>query len=423
MKKLLKNLSALLFCVVLGWAFVRFVAEVGGRAAERTRIVGDEIGTSKMIEVSRKTEPKSPESAKSENDAFNEEFRGKHSETGWLALHAWLTHGMEYHAAEATPCREALIRVGAWFSRLGEMSGDNTTGVVEGPNGWLFLQSRDYGHSMEDYQGLERFDVETTEEIRVVLEKIRDMVASFGGQFCFLIAPNKENVYPEQMPRGIRRFSDFSRTDCLVEYLKSHSDVCVVNPKLELRRWKKHFEVYYPLDTHWNDVGGYIGTLTFLEALGREGCPLENRQVELVEYQRPNDLPRIANFSEEIVQGTKCWTIQGYPDVSWNAFGTTDEWTEMKRHTNPNARTSDRLLIVGDSFMQGMDAALLEEFSEVWRVHWNRCENLVGILEEYHPDVVLWEIVERAAGGIVGVGHHLTKDFNPDHRTLSHLLE
>ena len=56
--------------------------------------------------------------------------------------------------------------------------------------------------------------------------------------------------------------SEKDNTDQIVEYLKTNTDIRVVYPYEELMRFKEKYPdepLYYHLDTHWNELGAYIG--------------------------------------------------------------------------------------------------------------------------------------------------------------------
>ena len=56
---------------------------------------------------------------------------------------------------------------------------------------------------------------------------------------------------------------DYTCVDRLVDYLKENTDIRIVYPKQELLKVKEEnpdILLYRKLDTHWNNVGGYIGS-------------------------------------------------------------------------------------------------------------------------------------------------------------------
>ncbi len=268
--------------------------------------------------------------------------------------------------------------------------------VISGSDGWLFYKSKTDGNSMGDYVGDVRF---TDEELSGTLNAIRMLQARLSAadvKLYVLAVPNKEAIYAERMPDKVRRVSAFSRTDEMMEFLARQTDIHAVYPKPALLRAKEVCDVYYPLDTHWNDVGGYVGVQEALLAMGRPNVPIRARTVALTASSHRNDLPRLANLESQILHQGSEWTVKDLPCLGARGVKWNERWTSK----NPGARTKDVLLIVGDSFKGTMIRPFSEEFGTVVDVHRKKCQDIFAIVEEVHPNVVLLEFVERYSGTI-----------------------
>ena len=73
-----------------------------------------------------------------------------------------------------------------------------------------------------------------------------------------LICPNKETIYPEFLPNTIKRAKNQTRLDQLIDYLKINSNYQIVDIRKQLTKAKKSYPIYYKMDTHWNQIGGFI---------------------------------------------------------------------------------------------------------------------------------------------------------------------
>ena len=77
-----------------------------------------------------------------------------------------------------------------------------------------------------------------------------------GCKFLFVIAPDKETIYPEQLPDAIRRALRRDRLGQLLAHLRAAGSPVNVLPLHDaLRAAKSEGLVYFPQDTHWNGRG------------------------------------------------------------------------------------------------------------------------------------------------------------------------
>jgi len=91
---------------------------------------------------------------------------------------------------------------------------------------------------------------------RLLLDRTRHF-RSIGAQYVFVIAPNKESVYPEHLPGWIGPRLGPSRLDQLLAYLQSVPEVAVIDLRSALIADKTAATLYYRTDTHWNTRGAY----------------------------------------------------------------------------------------------------------------------------------------------------------------------
>ncbi len=132
--------------------------------------------------------------------------------------------------------------------------------VVLGSNGWLY-----FGQTLPDYT---RTNLLTDQEIQAAAQNlllVQQYCQEQGAQFVFTIAPNKNSLYPENMPRLTSNHYrsnaenlEFSLASRGVQYvdlfetLSSYDDV-----------------LYFTQDSHWNGRGAAIGADAINKALGR----------------------------------------------------------------------------------------------------------------------------------------------------------
>ncbi len=153
--------------------------------------------------------------------------------------------------------------------------------VTIGKEGWFFLN----GHSGVHFRGVDPFTTEELEEWRVLLESRRDWLAVRGIDFMFVLAPDKNSVYPEKLPAGVKR--GIQRVDQLLEYLSEASCLRVIDLRPVLREAKTQGDVYERTGTHWNAAGtwaAYREIMKELASLRPEMRALAEREVKWREF-------------------------------------------------------------------------------------------------------------------------------------------
>ncbi len=163
------------------------------------------------------------------------------------------------------PYRNQLISLNnsIEYFLFGQSANDD---VVIGKDGWLF-----YRDPTEQSLGYWQYSDEQLKQIANNLEVTDRILERHGIEFVLFIAPNKETIYKDKLPAYYETEDTYTSVDQLVDYLRSNTDIRVVYPRRELEKARDtHTDklLYYKLDTHWNNIGGYLGTVSLAEELG-----------------------------------------------------------------------------------------------------------------------------------------------------------
>lgn len=139
--------------------------------------------------------------------------------------------------------------------------GKESNNVITGKDGWLFT-----GESVDEYSGVmksERSVHNISETVRIMQKSI----TSQGANFVFMIAADKNQIYPEYMPSGFIK-NEKNTLTVLEKYLKDDK-INYVSMKDEMLRQKKTGnQVYLKTDTHWNGLGALYGYNAVMNAAG-----------------------------------------------------------------------------------------------------------------------------------------------------------
>lgn len=248
-----------------------------------------------------------------------------------------------------------------------------STQVMAGKDGWLFYKSELDGHPLWDFMGINHFTEDELAAIAANLVQTRDYYAERGIDFFVTCIPNKEIIYEEYMPDTTVRVDTVSRAEQLSTYIKENTDLIYAFPKEALLDAKKQGLVYYKTDTHWNQVGAFVGVQEiFKEAYGNSDS-LDKVSFDFTPESYPGDLAYIAGISDK------------YPMNDVYSFDT-DSADKALYHDQV-------AVVVGDSFGGFLSTVSKGYYKEVY---WIKTDAFtMEELESYAPDVVIWEAVER----------------------------
>ncbi len=142
-----------------------------------------------------------------------------------------------------------------------------TNSVLKGKDNWLFSNSIE---STNSYTNENPFTENDLKIITSYLEEVNDYCNKHNKKFYFLIAPDKSKIYGEYYPDEIKAPKTQSRAEQLTEYLRKNSKINVIYPKSALIKNKGKDLLYWKQDTHWNNLGGYIGYCELMKEINKD---------------------------------------------------------------------------------------------------------------------------------------------------------
>jgi hypothetical protein len=272
--------------------------------------------------------------------------------------------------------------------------------VLVGKEGWLFMDKP--GHqpgTVEYFRSLRLFSRQELEQWKQVLEERHQWLTQRGIHYVFMIAPNKNTIYPGYMPDHIRKARAYSRMDQLVLFLGEYSNVPVLDLRKALWKAKKKERVYSRTDTHWNAYGAYIAYRELMKFVSRyfekaRPLPLSRFGIETRNWSG-GDLAEMLFLHREVLRED---TLRLADDAPLKASGgglpklnrfVKQGYTEIKTAVLPN------ILMVHDSFYNKLKPYLSESFSRVLYI-WDWDMNFYPhIIERENPRLVIDEMAER----------------------------
>ena len=297
---------------------------------------------------------------------------------------------IEKYYRDHLPFREQVIGL---YARASKALFDDcvVTTVLFGRDGWYFYNNINDGDPVSSYRGEDLFTGAELREIVVNLRKTQASLAKQGMDFVLFIAPNKERVYAEYMPERYGAPAEDYAAKQLVEFLRAHSDIKVVyayDALMEAKEALGGLPLYYKSDTHWNDIGAYVGSRALLQALDMEIPAPAPENIHQTETVCTGDLTVLSHLYTE---------GQGDPMYTVKAGGQPPSATELDPDLAWSHSTGDpagkKLFIKNDSFTAGLLPYITPYFS---RTETRKTEMYdMAQLDEMQPDIFVLECVER----------------------------
>jgi hypothetical protein len=281
------------------------------------------------------------------------------------------------------------------------LKSSSSPSVIVGKKGWFFLTEAPITSSCPPSQPL------TPQQLtrwRQVLEARRDWLAQRGVRYLVVMVPEKQTVYPEDLPRKYRPLqTQGTRLGQLMAYLPTHTDVPVLDLREPLWQAKARDRLYHYTDAHWNARGAYAGYRRIVDKLafwfpGMEPWPRSVFKEE-VEREPGGDCARLLGLDQELPEENLKLTPT--PEHPLRTQGTTEGFPPGPSCIAPPFAMFQadphlpRAVVFGDSFTAGMVPFLSQHFQRIayyWQVF--PTFDVAAVVRE-HPDIVIQEMVER----------------------------
>lgn len=282
--------------------------------------------------------------------------------------------------------RDDLIRLDYW-GRYFILKETVFPQVLLGSDGWMFYS--DEGN-LEYYQRVKPLTDHQVLLVSERLEAIRNELAGKNITFLFVIAPNKETIYPEYLPPGIPVTDNPTWADQITSSLAG-TGVRVLDLRDDMLAEKHHAPVYFKTDTHWNPIGARVAYDAILTTLQQDfpiliPHPLED--FDRVTETASGDLAGLIHLKGEVTEPfTALHARFDKPSRGLKDPPAGQMITVMPDPALPKA------VIFRDSFFNGLQPFTSEHFSRV--VYVSDFSFNPELIAEEEPDIVILEMAER----------------------------
>lgn len=292
------------------------------------------------------------------------------------------------------PFKNSLVLVNSYINYK-VFKTSNSPNVIVGRDGWLFYKgAQNFGENpVADYQGSNLYTDAELEIIAENMQAAKEALEGRGIKFALLLIPNKERVYDKYMPASYGEAARNNRMEQVADYLVRNTDIRVVNITEELKEYAEspgNGRIYYKYDTHWNHTGAYIAAQIMGRELGFELPDTSSLTENLVDA--PSMDLAVQLSMQSVLNEGKIAVYEGF--TYRNIKSTTNEAvTEFNFRDISADAGGEKLLILGDSFSGTLGRYMSAGYEETYAIFNNNYT--AKILDEYKPDVVVFETVER----------------------------
>lgn len=290
------------------------------------------------------------------------------------------------------------------------VSGNAAVAVV-GRAGWIFLGDL-FNRNLSQAVGRRVLGDDEVSRWTSTLALQGKWLASRHIPYAFVVAPAKWSIYPDRLPSWTRSLPSSHSFDRVLAAAQAQA-LPMLDVRAALREARNHAETYSALNSHWTDYGAWVAWKDIAAALPARvpGLPALHvpALVDIPIRDEGNEFAGMLNIS-----AANEWT--GYvPDRPLADFaviaadgsatpmpgGAKTDLLDLPRKTrNEHAGNRLRVLVLRDSSGNSLSPFLQDTFYMTYQLD-HRLNtpgsgpNLIGLIEDFRPDFVLWIMTER----------------------------
>jgi alginate O-acetyltransferase complex protein AlgJ len=280
--------------------------------------------------------------------------------------------------------------------------------VILGSNGWLYLRMIE----SKIYRGEFTLTGKQVDDIVLLLHRRNAEYRAKGIRYYVVIAPMKQEIYPEFLPASELRARGGTLTDRILEAIGRDTTIPLVNLRPAMLDAKKYGEIYRRTDNHWNYLGGYYAYLAICNRMKKDMPELKvvSRDDFIFRYKEigGGTLANMIGLPDELKE------IEPQPifPKSTVKYGAPKYSPPPDLHAAPDYvinkingdTTLPRAVVIRDSFTGSMIPYLDETFSRTCYLfdQWLYGANM-EVIDGEHPDIVLNIIFEPYLSHLIKV--------------------
>jgi hypothetical protein len=269
------------------------------------------------------------------------------------------------------------------------LAGSNLS-LLEGRNGWLFLERYDDAQPLQSGADLSAWSQTILPQLRAIFRARHERLAERGIGFLVVVAPEKASVHGELLPPGIAQ--DLPTASERLTAALGADGIRAVDALALLKGAKGPVPLYYNVDTHWTSFAAYR-VYRALVAAAPANLGLTPIEPECVWYRDKPSFGDLGVHMRPERKGVMQQVEVAGGDVASVIETFDDRECAFQRYTCATGR--GRALVVRDSFTTFLAPFLIRTFAETTFVAPSNAlpDDLVEALA---PDLVIVQVAERA---------------------------
>lgn len=289
--------------------------------------------------------------------------------------------------------RKKLI---SFYTRLNSflMGHKENDKAIEGKEKWLFYKSE---NSVRNFQNVDLFTEKQLFLIKNNLEQYQMFLKKNGvAKLYILILPDKNRVYGEYYPDNIKKIGNQGRGEQLFDFLSHKSNLEVIYPLQELLNAKKENIVYYKNDTHWNQLGAFVGYSALFERINKKNPKIKvstlNDYEKIKQHNQCGDLSDMLDIPPNYYNDVTYITLKPKYELSFIY----EKNMGRKGIITKSNREMPKTLVFRDSFFSALVPFVSQSLGDteyIWSYDFSK--NLKKIIDD-KPQIVIIEMVERS---------------------------
>jgi alginate O-acetyltransferase complex protein AlgJ len=256
------------------------------------------------------------------------------------------------------------------------------------------------------YEGEIPFDKGWLDTLETEWTRRKHYLDSLGIPVRFVIAPIAHEIYPEELPNNILKRKGDDPITLSAKRLNKRYPHLVFNPIPVLLANKAKGKLYYELDNHWTENGGFLVAKTLLQEIKRDNYPnLDLSLLNKFTWEKTNrnighfvNVLAVEDLQESILLVDKYPPgVEELPVLSLDFHKEGVSVKDQQAHfRSKNCKNKLRVLVIRDSFGEALMPAIAACFGESlfifdsWKYQLNK-----SIIENYKPDLVIFVTYEE----------------------------
>ena len=254
--------------------------------------------------------------------------------------------------------------------------------VVKGKNGWYFLGNQ-YNNVLDDAYGNDDFTDKELNNIILSIKDINNYLNSKNIKFYLVVPPNKSSIYKEHLPYKLSQ--NTNKLTVLKNKLVNEINFKIIDLTDTLLASKNEAQLYHKTDSHWNDLGAFIGYSKTIKEISKDiEVSLANKSDFNITTQivDNNDLIKMINTTAE----NETVIFKPKNDINPEPY-----LNSYHRYLNPDKNL--KIIMHRDSYADAWIKYFIESFGETFFLENYKLDK--DLIEKVKPDIIIFEIIER----------------------------